>query len=312
MNHSRAKNPHHPESALADYLQDLLSPSAGQGIQQEEPRRPAGSASSGPGLSAPALEAVRHGRVGTRAPALDWAEPPLLDPQVFSLPTAAHAEVATREQPAPEPMRRREGRAGQRGPEPILKTAGAAVGSPLPRPPAVKTEAEAPAPADRDSRWIDGRPGWAQSGFDCLLFSVNGLKLAVPLVLLGSVHPLDQALTPLVGRPAWFMGLLGRGGRNTRVVDTARWVMPERYQGASHASYGFVIRLDDSDWGLACDEVAQSFRLEPDQVKWRSEDGRRPWLAGTVKSQMCALLDVGEFARMLARAERTQQLDLDS
>ncbi len=48
----------------------------------------------------------------------------------------------------------------------------------------------------------DGRPAWAADAFECLLFDVAGLTLAVPLVCLGSIYSLaGQELTPLFGQP---------------------------------------------------------------------------------------------------------------
>lgn len=156
----------------------------------------------------------------------------------------------------------------------------------------------------------EGRPDWAESAFECLIFRVAGLQLAVPLVLLGAIHPIENELHEIPGRPRWFMGMLPYGDRNLRVVDTAEWVMSGRVPADAREGYRFVIRLDNSDWGLACDNVAQSFRLHPDDVKWRSERSRRPWLAGTVIDQMCALLDVSAMSHLLSRAETEHQLDL--
>ena len=148
--------------------------------------------------------------------------------------------------------------------------------------------------------WCEnGRPLWAQERFDCLLFSVAGLKLAVPLVSLGSIHKLEEDLTPLVGRADWFIGLYRTGDRNIQVVDTAKWVMPNRYHEEVLNGYEFLIRLGDSNWGLACDSVAQAVQLEPTQVKWRSERSKRPWLSGTVIDHMCALLDADTLNYML-------------
>ncbi len=153
--------------------------------------------------------------------------------------------------------------------------------------------------------WRDnGRPDWGQERFECLLFSVAGLKLAVPLVSLGSIHKLDQDLTPLVGRASWFMGLYRSGDRNIRVVDTAKWVMPDRYHDQVKDGYKFIIRLGDSDWGMACDAVAEAIQLEPDQVKWRSERSKRPWLSGTVIDHMCALLDADMLGYLLDQDAR--------
>lgn len=155
-----------------------------------------------------------------------------------------------------------------------------------------------------------GRPEWAEHAFECLIFRVAGLQLAVPLVLLGAIHRMDTDLHQIPGRPRWFMGMLPSGDHNLRVVDTAEWVMAGRVPEGAREGYRFVIRLDQSEWGLACDEVAQSFTLNPDDVRWRSERSRRPWLAGTVVDHMCALLDVRAMTHLLSRAEKEHQLDL--
>lgn len=158
------------------------------------------------------------------------------------------------------------------------------------------------------NKWLEnGRPEWAQGRFECLIFTVAGLKLAVPLVSLGAIHTIDQELTPLVGRPDWFLGLLPVGEKNIRVVDSALWIMPERYHEAVKDGYRFVIRLDNSEWGMACDSVAQSFSISPEEVRWRTDRGKRPWLAGTVIDHMCALMDVAAVAHLLDTAEKTNQ-----
>jgi purine-binding chemotaxis protein CheW len=145
--------------------------------------------------------------------------------------------------------------------------------------------------------WLDnGRPAWAQQPFECLLFKVGGLALAAPLAELGSIYPLDaEQLTAIFGQAAWFMGLLPVKGYNVRTIDAAQIVMPERYAASMRAHYRYVITLHASDWGLAVDSVADSLLLQPDDVRWRGQRGKRPWLAGTVVTQMCALLDVAQL-----------------
>lgn len=135
--------------------------------------------------------------------------------------------------------------------------------------------------------------------FEMLLFEVRGLQLAVPLISLGSIHRLEEDFTPIVGRADWYLGMYRIGDRNLQVVDTARWVMPSRMQVAADLPYEFVIRLADTNWALACTSVEQAIRVERDEIKWRTQQGKRPWLAGTVISKMCALLDVESMARLL-------------
>jgi len=168
----------------------------------------------------------------------------------------------------------------------------------------VNPAAETPSSLKRDTgildgHWLNGRPEWAQEKFECLLFHVSGLKLAVPLVSLGGIYALDAELTPLFGMPKWLLGLFPHGGVNMKVVDSALWVMPERYSADWLKHLKYVVRLHDSEWGLACDNIAEAFTLDPDNVKWRGERSKRPWLAGTVVNHMCALIDVSGFRALL-------------
>jgi purine-binding chemotaxis protein CheW len=148
---------------------------------------------------------------------------------------------------------------------------------------------------------LQGRPEWAQGPFECLLFEVAGLTLAVPLVCLGSIYPLEgQELTPLFGQPDWFLGILPCQAGNLKVLDTARWVMPDRYHDDFRKGLQFVISIQGYEWGLAVHQVSRSIRLDPSEVKWRTQRTQRPWLAGTVIEHMCALLDIASLAELIA------------
>ncbi|MCZ2723315.1 chemotaxis protein CheW [Marinomonas sp. 15G1-11] len=141
---------------------------------------------------------------------------------------------------------------------------------------------------------------WAKGRFECLLFKVGGLKMAVPLIELGGIQKADASnITPLFGQPNWFLGVATVHDKHIRTVDTALWVMPNHYKGDLKENFKFVIQLDRSDWGLACEVVAEAISLEPSAVKWRSDRSKRPWLAGTVIEHMCAILDVQGFIELL-------------
>lgn len=147
-------------------------------------------------------------------------------------------------------------------------------------------------------------PGWGQQPFPCLLFTVDGLNLAVPLVHLNGILPWRDDLTPMPNHQSWFLGLGRNHGVNTKVVDTALVVVPpeRRAEGlGERRPFGNVILIADSEWGLACTAVGEMVTLNPDDVRWRSSRGQRPWLAGTVIKEMCALLDTHALAEMLAR-----------
>lgn len=154
--------------------------------------------------------------------------------------------------------------------------------------------------------WCDnGRPQWAQERFEVLLFQVSGLTLAVPLIALGQIQAITDGLTPLFGQADWFMGLQPSPAGEIRTVNTALFVMPERYDPNFVKSANYVMSLNGVSWGLAVDTVNQPITLEVDDVKWRSERTKRPWLAGTVKEHMCALIDIPQMAQMLIDADHS-------
>ncbi|PIE43581.1 MAG: chemotaxis protein CheW [Gammaproteobacteria bacterium] len=177
-----------------------------------------------------------------------------------------------------------------------------------PRPIAVKADiARVSVPFVPPGPWLDcGRPQWAGGSFQILLFTVAGLKMAVPLVSLGSINPLVGNLTPLVGRAKWFIGLMPVHQQNVRVVDTALWAMPDRYREGIRENYKYAIALADSDWGLACDDVAQAITLAPEKVRWRTQRSKRPWLAGTVIEHMCALVDADILGYQLSQSQQAK------
>lgn len=188
--------------------------------------------------------------------------------------------------------------------------------TPLPTAPAVKPgmalvpafEAQAaPATPAADTRTI---PEWAEGGFECLLFFVGGLKLAVPLVKLTRIIPWGEHVTQTPGRPPWFMGLMPFDGRQAGIIDTAKLVFPrdrlsQREQrirdGSEDEAYSRILMVEEGRWGLCCDRVDTVVSLQADSVHWRTEKTARRWLAGTVTSQMCALLDIEALALDIVR-----------
>jgi len=167
--------------------------------------------------------------------------------------------------------------------------------------PVVEVGAASQIPSEPVEAAPDAHPGWGEEPFECLLFDVAGLTLAVPLVCLGSIYPLaGQELTPLFGQPDWFLGILPSQAGNLKVLDTARWVMPDRYRDDFREGLQYVISVQGYEWGLAVHQVSRSIRLDPSEVKWRTQRSQRPWLAGTVIEHMCALVDVTALAELIA------------
>lgn len=142
-------------------------------------------------------------------------------------------------------------------------------------------------------------PEWAQEDFDVLLFDVCGLKLAVPMETLGRIIKVEHETNNLIGRPDWFIGAYSEAEQRLFVVDTAKYIMPEKGFDLGEEGYDYIIQLQRTQWTLACKNVQTTVRIQPDQVKWRSAQGKRKWLAGTVVDHMCALLHVDSLVDLL-------------
>jgi purine-binding chemotaxis protein CheW len=136
--------------------------------------------------------------------------------------------------------------------------------------------------------------------FQALFFEVAGLVLAVPLQELGGIHNLTE-VNSLFGKPKWFKGVMLNREKKLNVVDSALWVMPEKYDAIMEAEieYKYLITLGGSDWGLTAEKLVETETVHPDDVKWRNGQGKRPWLLGTIKEKMCALLHVSDLIAML-------------
>lgn len=139
-----------------------------------------------------------------------------------------------------------------------------------------------------------------EESFQALFFEVAGLTLAVPLIHLGGIHNMEET-SQIFGKPDWFTGIMLYREEKLNTVDTARWVMPEKYNEklAQSLDYKYLIMLGESAWGLSCENLINTVTLSPDDIKWREERGKRPWLAGMVKEKMCALLDIEQLINML-------------
>ncbi len=146
-------------------------------------------------------------------------------------------------------------------------------------------------------------PAWAESDFQVLLFTVSGLKLAVPLnELSGILQWGDEYINELPGHASWYLGLIQNQGVNIPVIDTLQQVVPKNRWPEDYIvqrKFKHIILIDNSRWGLACEKVVEVITLKTDAVKWRSSRTKRRWLSGTVIEHMCALLDSSEFSTML-------------
>ncbi|VAW69657.1 hypothetical protein MNBD_GAMMA09-2667 [hydrothermal vent metagenome] len=146
-------------------------------------------------------------------------------------------------------------------------------------------------------------PDWGQGAFQCLLFKVSGLSLAVPLVKLSSVIPWDEDITQTPNQTEWYLGLVKHLEHQVKVIDTALLVMPENRReiidADSQTRLSHILMVDNYQWGLACDSIGDVIWLNKDDVKWRKNKTSRAWLSGTSLEHLCAIMDTEVFARLL-------------
>lgn len=147
------------------------------------------------------------------------------------------------------------------------------------------------------------------NAFQTLIFDVGKLPLAVPLVKLGGIHAYsEEDITPIFGTPDWFKGLIPSEHGNIMLVDTARYIMPEKYdQIKDDLDYKYAILLDDTRWALACTNVREAKTMSIDDIRWAQKGTRKEWFAGMVVQFMCALLEVDSLINALYRTGQKQK-----
>lgn len=151
---------------------------------------------------------------------------------------------------------------------------------------------------------------FAADSFHALFFEVAGLTLAVPLKSLGGIHKITE-INQLFGKPSWFKGVMLNRDEKLSVVDTAKWVMPEKYDKTLEQAlnYQYLIMLNESKWGLLAENLIDNVTLNHDDVKWRESSGKRPWLAGLIKEKMCALINVNATIDLLEKGLDSRDYD---
>lgn len=136
--------------------------------------------------------------------------------------------------------------------------------------------------------------------FHVLLCEVAGLTLAIPLVELGGIHKITK-ISPIVGKPPWFMGLLIKGSDKYQCIDTARCIMPDKYNDelAAQLDYKFAVQLGKSPYAICCERISTTIMLKQQDIKWRANQVKRSWLAGLLKEKMCALIDGARMVQVV-------------
>ena len=130
----------------------------------------------------------------------------------------------------------------------------------------------------------------AGASLKCFVFTVAGLKLALPLARVTEIIEFSGCGgTPV---PPLLLGHLAYAGQHVPVLDSARILLP----GSNVApSYQWLVIVDHGSYALACDSVDPNLEVAHAAVRWRTPLTQRRWLAGTLLQHRCALLDADEI-----------------
>jgi len=155
-----------------------------------------------------------------------------------------------------------------------------------------------------DGRAAEIIPSWAEETFHCLMFKVNGITLSIPLASLQTIIEWNEEPSVMPGQPKWHLGVMLSRDAKVGIIDTAKIIMPERLSSRAHGERqtgGYILVVGDGRWGLACDSIVSTELFSKDMIRWRTGRGKRPWLAGTAKDQLCAVLDIAALLGMITK-----------
>lgn len=144
-------------------------------------------------------------------------------------------------------------------------------------------------------------PDWAQERFQCLLITVEGITLAIPLLALDNIVKWETDLTIIPAQPPWHLGVLHHRDHKIVVVDLARLLMPEKLGGvaAKRENGSHILIIGDNMFGLACDSLAKPMFLTKEDVHWSIVHPDRPWMVGTIREKLAVLLDAEALLQMV-------------
>lgn len=127
------------------------------------------------------------------------------------------------------------------------------------------------------------------AGLKCFVFTVAGLKLALPLARVTEV--VEFSVCAGLPAPPSVLGQLLYENKHVPVLDSARIFLPSS-NAVTH--YQWLVIVDHGGYALACDSIEPNMEIEHEAVRWRTPLTKRRWLAGTLLRYRCALLDADE------------------
>ncbi len=127
----------------------------------------------------------------------------------------------------------------------------------------------------------------------CLYIVCDGIRYALPLIHLGRIFRATQHLTPLIGQPAWQLGLLPT--TPVQQVISLHYLLT----GQVGRAPDYFVSVALSRRVLACEAILHSERISAEAVHWRQDRDRLPLIAGVITENLVPLLDLSGLEERL-------------
>lgn len=140
------------------------------------------------------------------------------------------------------------------------------------------------------------KPTLFDQPFQCLLFHTLGSEFAVPLAALSGILRWDGQSTRLPGQPGWHRGVIPYRDGKMGLVDLDVLLGVRVLEDVPKT---YILSFAEGRFGLLCRELLPPKTLTKEDIKWRKERGDRAWSLGTLREQLCPLIDLDEVEAML-------------
>lgn len=131
-------------------------------------------------------------------------------------------------------------------------------------------------------------------------FAIQGLQLLIPETAIACIDEAPAAMTsPCDGD--WLAGYSQTDAGLLPIVDAPK-LLGLSTSALVEGQPAVMVCLNSNAGLIAVPATGNMTAIEPTEVTWRGNEGRRPWLAGTLAASRSVLLDVDGLCSMLATA----------
>ncbi|MBL6734831.1 MAG: hypothetical protein ISP86_02980, partial [Shewanellaceae bacterium] len=139
--------------------------------------------------------------------------------------------------------------------------------------------------------------------FECWLMESGGVFYVIPATEVDCSMKFEGFIDSQQSEPSWLLGMESNNEHTgiVYVVDSSEWFMGDKFNDMIKDSlnYQYILKLKNSNWGLACESYQEGEMFNKIDVVWREKVGLRPWLAGIIRDKKLVVLHVQILTQML-------------